>query len=501
MAASLKNSAISGAKWNATLNFGRYFISFFLSIILARMLEPSEFGLLGMLTILTSVAMVFINSGLSIAIIRTKDTTPEDYTTVFYFNIMVSTCFYILFFFLAPIIANFYDEPKLIPLTRVITLVFFLNSFGLIQYAIMMKEMNFKRQALCSLSGLAVAAVISGIMAFTGFGVYSIVGQAISQAFVTNLMLWITSKWRPSGGFRKSSFLKLWSFGSKILATNIIEQLVNNIDNILIGKVFSANQLGFYVRAKSSRQLPQQIFTGILQTTSFPVLTKVSDNDSEFSRLHMQFFRLSAYIYVPVIFGFIGIAKAFMVLLYSEKWLPSVPIFQIIALTSIYYFLTALFAQTIMAKGKGGLYFKLNTTKKLLGLASIPFGIFLGLYPFMWALVTISFINLILDFYFTGKLVKVSVLTYLKSLFIPFLFSSIMFIGVYLIGKLEIQSNLIMMLIQCVTGILIYIILSFVFNIKEFHYLKKIVLEQLKPYFDKVKKFVKYKKLKNENSN
>ncbi|PLX09115.1 MAG: hypothetical protein C0596_04765 [Marinilabiliales bacterium] len=264
MAESLKNSAISGAKWNAILNIGRYFISFFLSIILARLLEPEEFGLIGMLTIFTAIAQVFINSCLSTAIIRDKNASPEDYSTVFYFNIVVSIFFYLLLFFTAPIIAGFYNEPQLVLLTRLVSLVFLINAFGLIQNAILIKAINFKKQAICNLTGLTVSVIVSAILAFMGYGVYSIAWQAVSQAIVTNVLFWVTSDWRPTGGFKKTSFLRLWSFGSKILATTIIARIVENIDNILIGKIFSAGQLGYYVRAKSSKQLPEQIFAGVL---------------------------------------------------------------------------------------------------------------------------------------------------------------------------------------------------------------------------------------------
>ena len=485
MSQSLKKSAISGAKWNAIANIGSYFISFFLSIILARLLAPSEFGLLGMLSIFTAVALVFINSGLSTAIIRTKNATPDDYSTVFYFNIIVSICFYVLLYFTAPLIANFYNEPILIPLTRLISIVFLINSFGIIQNAILIKEIDFKKQAICNLIGLFFAAIVSAIMAFQNFGVYSIVGQAISQAFVTNLLLWVTSKWRPIGGFKISSFKKLWAFGSKILATTIVSNIIDNIDNILIGKIFSANQLGYYVRAKSSKQLPEQIFTGILSSTSFAILAKINDNELEFRRVHLHLYKLGAYIFFPVIFGFIAIAKAFVIVLYSEKWLPSVPLFQIIALSSFAYFFGALFSQTIMAKGDGNLYFKLTSGKKILELATIPFGIYFGLVPFIWSFVIINSIGLLLDFYFTGKLIKTNLSVYLKLIIKPLILSIFMGIAVYFISYIPLNNNFLTLLLQILSGFILYISLSHIFKIAEYKYLKAIAIEQILAFFKK----------------
>ncbi|MEI6346621.1 MAG: lipopolysaccharide biosynthesis protein [Bacteroidota bacterium] len=476
---SIKSSAISAVKWSTISQIGSYGITFVLSIILARLLDPSEFGLTGMLSIFTGIAVVFINSGLSTAIIRTKDASLDDYSTVFYFNIAVSTAFYLLFFFTAPLIAAFYKEPILIPLTRLITLVFLINSFGIIQNAILIKEINFKKQTICNLIGLVASVIVSAIMAFNSYGVYSIVGQAISQAFVTNLLLWISSKWRPSGRFSKSSFMKLWQFGSKVLATTIVAQIIDNLDNLLIGKIFSAGQLGYYVRAKSTKQLPEQIFSSVMSTTSFAVLAKMSDNDSEFRRVHMHFFKLGAYIFIPVIIGFIAVAKSFIVVLYSDKWLPSVPLFQIIALSSFAYFFGVLFSQTIIAKGAGKLYFRLTTGKKILGLLSMPFGLFWGLIPFLCSFVVISMICLTLDIYFTGKLINVSIFDYLLMLFKPIITSAIMGLVVYLITFLPISSLLIVLTLQVFIGVIVYILLSVIFKTAEFLYIKQLVMDKL----------------------
>jgi len=484
---SLKDSAISGAKWNAIANFGSYFFSFFLSIVLARLLDPSEFGLIGMLSIFIAIAQVFINSGLSTAIIRTKDANEDDYSTVFYFNITISVLFYIALFFLAPIISKFYNEPKLLSLTRLVSLVFLINSFGIIQNAILIKSLNFRKQTLCNLAGLLASVITGTVMAFNGFGVYSIAGQIISQAVITNLLLWVTSKWKPKQGFKTQSFSKLWKFGSKVLATTVVSQIIDNIDNLLIGKIFSAQQLGFYVRAKSTKQLPEQIFTGILSTTAFAVLAKVNDDETEFKRVHLHFFKLGAYVFFPIIFGFIAIAEAFTVVLYSAKWLPSVPIFQIIAISSIAYFLGALFTQTIMAKGDGKLYFRLTTTKKILGLLAIPFGIFLGLYPFIIAFVVLNLIGLLLDFIFTGKILNIKAITYIKALLMPTITALVMAIIVWTVGYYLNIEYFLTLIIQLTIGIVLYIAFSYILSVKEFFYVKEIVISQITQVLVKLK--------------
>ena len=230
MPKTLKQQAITGTKWSSINQFGKYFISFFLSLILARLLEPEEFGLVGMLSIFTVIAGVFINSGLSTAIIRSHNTTVKDYDTVFYFNIFVSLFFYFLLFILAPTIAKFYNEPMLVNLTRWVSLVFLINSFGIVQNAILVKRLDFKTQSIASLIGILVSAIVGGSMAFMGYGVYSIVGQILSQAITTNLLLWIMSTWRPVGWFNKKSFRNLW--GNFLRQNNwgfILEQKVHVI--------------------------------------------------------------------------------------------------------------------------------------------------------------------------------------------------------------------------------------------------------------------------------
>jgi O-antigen/teichoic acid export membrane protein len=479
MTQSIRSEALSGAKWNTIAQFGQYLISFGLSIILARILLPSEFGLIGMLSIFFAVAMVFINSGLSTAIIRTSDVTIQDFSTVFYFNMVVSLFFYVLLFISAPIIANFYNEPQLIKLVRITSLVFVINAFGITQNAILIKKLDFKKQTICNLIGLSLSALAGSIMAFSGFGVYSIVSQILVQALSTNILLWWTSTWRPIGTFNIVSFKKLWAFGSKILATSILAQILDNVDNILIGKLFSSTQLGFYTRAKSTKQIPESIGSGILGATAFAVLSKVNNNVEELRNIHLKFLKLGLYIFTPIIFGLIVIAEPFIIVLYTSKWLPSVSLLRVLAITSIFYFIGVLFSQTIMAKGDANLYLKLQTFKKIVGLTSIPAGIYWGLLPFIYMLIFTSFLGLMLDFYYTGKLIFVRFGTYLYILIKNISLSLVMALPIYMITFLNNFSSLALLFMQISGGIFLYISISELVKFEEYLYLKKIVLEKI----------------------
>lgn len=477
---SLRSVSVNAAKWNFIANFGGYLITFFLSIVLARLLDPYEFGLTGMLSVFTAIAVVFISSGFSVALVRVKNVTEEDYSTVFYFNILISLIFYLLFFFLAPYIAVFYNEQELVLITRLISLVFLINSFGIIQNTILIRELNFKKQALCYLSGLGVSTAVSIAMAVKGYGAYSIVGQAVTQAFVTTAAFWLLSKWKPKGWIKKESFKKLWGFGSKILLSNLITQLVDNIDNVLIGRVFSANKLGLYVRAKGSKMIPEQIFANVIQATVFPILSKVNEEEATFKYYHLRFFNVAVYIIFPVVAGFIAVAKSFIIVLYSEKWIASVPMLQIIVITSIAYFLDALFNQTLMARGEGALFLKMNLVKKLCALLSIPVGLFFGLFPFLWTLVGISVFNLFVSFFYLGKILNIHINTYLKKIWMPLLLSFIMGIGTYLWEFAGIENMFVLLVLQIFSGILFYVGLSAVANIDEYIYLKTIIIRRFK---------------------
>jgi O-antigen/teichoic acid export membrane protein len=485
MEQTLKQKALSGTKWSSILQFGNYGISFFLSIVLARLLDPEEFGLIGMLTIFTVIAKIFINSGLSSAIIRDKTAVEKDFSTVFYFNLFVSLLFYVSLYFAAPVIAKFYEEPILIKLTRWVALVFVINAFGLVQNAILVRKIDFKTQSISHLGGLAVSALVGGYMAFSGNGVWSIVGQILSQAIVTNTLLWILSQWKPRDGFSFASFKKLWAFGSKVLATTLVTQVIDNIDTILIGKLFSAQNLGFYTRAKSSRAIPQNIMGGVLSSVSFSVLSNVNDSLSELRRIHLRFLKLAAFVVFPVVLGLIAAAKAFVIVLYSDKWLPSVPILQIIAFYAITYTLGVLFSQTLMALGKAGKYFQLNVLKRIIGLLALPVGLFLGLYPFFIALVFLGFLGFLLDLIYIGKELNIRLKTYFLILFKYFLPATFMMCAVYGLSLLPIQSMHALLLMQIFVGMLIYWLFSILFKVEEYYEIRDMIKTKVKQIIKK----------------
>lgn len=429
----LKKKSIETVQWNLIAKFSQYFITFFLSIILARYISPAEYGLTGMLSIFISISNILLNSGLSSALVRDKKASKDDYSTVFYFNIIVSCGLYMILFFFAPLIAAFYNEPDLILLTRTITLVFVITAFGLIQNTILIKELDFKKQTILNLISLLVSIVVAIYMAVNNWGVYAIVGQTLIQAAVLTILLWGTSKWRPIGQFSKNSFLKLWKFGSNVLFTGIFNSIANNIDNLMIGKIFQPAILGHFVRAKSTKAIPENIFSGVIGTTVFSILSKLNDNLEEFRTKQFLFFKIIVVFSLPLTVIFFLLSSNLVLILYGQKWAEAIPSLQILSFTLFPSLLTTLTGQTIMTLGDSRLVLYLSIFKRSLNFVVIPLGIFISLKVFIIGFVIIQYIGFFVDLFFVSKKVQSSVWEYYLFMIKPIIISLVILIfGFYI---------------------------------------------------------------------
>lgn len=270
----LKEKTLSGVKWNAIGRFSTQGVSFVISILLARILTPSDYGVVGMIGIFMAIAQTFIDSGFGSALIRKKDCTEEDFSTAFYFNIVVGIVCYLLLFFSAPLIANFFDTPILRDIVRVLSINLFLNSLSIVQSAKLTAAVDFKSQAKVSLAATIVSGCVGLAMAYSGFGVWSLVYQSVSSSLVRTILFWIITKWRPLHTFSKQSFKYLFGFGSKILSASLLHTIYANLTTILIGKFYTPKDLGFYTRGESLAKLPSSNLTGILQSVTYPIFPK-----------------------------------------------------------------------------------------------------------------------------------------------------------------------------------------------------------------------------------
>lgn len=419
-------------------------------IVMARLLTPDDYGLVAMLTIFIAISQSLVDSGFSNALIRKQDRDETDNSTVFYFNIVVGVFLYLVIFFCAPLIANFYDQPLLTPIARVMGLSIIINSLGIIQRTILTSNLDFKTQAKASFSGAIVSGIIGIVMAYSGYGVWSIVAYHISSIFVNCGLLWILSRWRPQLLYSWKSFRELFGFGSKLAISGIIDTLYNNIYLLVIGKVFNAADLGYYTRASQFAQFPSSNITGILQRVTYPVLCTMQDDDHRLRDVYRRFLRLSAFVVFPLMMGLAAVAKPLILLLLKEQWAFCIILLQIMCFSMMWYPIHAINLNLLQVKGRSDLFLKLEIVKKIVGVTILCIALPFGLVALCVSGIFSSIICLIINTHYTGKLIQVGFITQMRDLLPTIIYSLSMCLIVY--GVVSLLPNL---WLQLIAGILV----------------------------------------------
>ncbi|MDE6113929.1 MAG: lipopolysaccharide biosynthesis protein [Muribaculum sp.] len=454
MAESLKHKTFKGTIWSTLERFSVQGIAFVVMIIMARILTPDDYGLVGMLAVFIAVSQSLVDSGFSQALIRKQDRSETDNSTVFYFNIGVGIVLYLVLFLSAPLIARFYNEPILIPLTRLISLSVLINSFVVVQRALLTIKIDFKTQAKASFSAAIVSGIVGITMAYTGHGVWSIVWYQLTNLTVNVGLLWIFSKWRPQWIYSWKSFRELFGFGSKLAISGIIDTIYRNIYLIVIGKIFSAANLGYYTRAQQFAEFPSSNVSGIIQRVTFPVLCTIQDDDNRLRDVYRRFLRLSAFVVFPLMIGLAAVAHPFIILILKEKWEFAAILLQIICLSMMWYPIHAINLNLLQVKGRSDLFLRLEIWKKCIGVvilcATIPF----GLVAMCWGNLITSLIALVINTHYTGKLIRVGFLTQMKDLIPTLIYSLSMGALVWII--VQVLPNDILRLSIGVTAGIIY---------------------------------------------
>ena len=379
MAESVKNKFFTGIAWSFAQNFVAKGIGFVFAILLARILMPEDYGLIGMLSIFIAVSDVFIQSGFGQALVQKADCTDEDFSTAFYFNLGISIFLYLVLYFSAPLIARFYHEPQLVALTRVLSLNFVLGSLNIVQRSKLSKAMNFKPLAVVTILGTLIGGGIGVIMAYNGFGVWSLVAQTLCTTIVYVLTFPFYTKWRPNARFSFDSFLHLWKFGSNILITGIIDVVGRNISNIMIGRFYNKEHVGYYSKSLELSDMPANTVSSVLGTVAFPMFSQIQNDRDRISVIYKRLFINTIIYSFPIFISIIVVAKPLVVLLLTEKWLPCVPLLQVLLLSRIFLPLCYLNSSFLQGVGEANLFMKLCIIAGVISLlaiiASIPFGI------------------------------------------------------------------------------------------------------------------------------
>ena len=320
MTDSLKNKTIKGTLWGAIERFSGQGVQFLVLIVMARMLTPKDYGLVGILAVFVNIAQTLIDSGFSQALIRKQDRNEKDYATTFFFNIVVGLFVYILFYIISPFVSDFYNEPELKPLMRVLSFVVIINSFSVVQIALYTARVDFKTQSKATILAAITSGVVGIYSAYIGLNTWSLVYQQVSYAIVNTLLLWLYSKWKPIWSFSQKSFNDLFSFGSKILIGGLINTIYNNIYQLVIGKVFNTSILGYYTRGSHFAQFPSQNISGILQRVTYPILCELQGDTERLVNVYRKFIRVSTLIIFPIMMVLAGISRPMIMVVLGEKW-------------------------------------------------------------------------------------------------------------------------------------------------------------------------------------
>lgn len=459
MADSLKKTALKGTVWSTIERFSVQGVTFVVMIIMARLLDPTDYGLVGMLTIFIAISQALVDSGFSQALIRKQKRTQTDNSTVFYFNIAVGLILYLILFFAAPAIARFYSQPLLVPLTRVIGLSVLINSFVVVQRALFTVQIDFKTQAKASMSAALVSGAVGIYMAYTGFGVWSIAAQQIVNLLVNVSLLWVMSSWRPSWAYSWKSFREFFSFGSKLAASSILDCIYNNLYLIVIGKVFNASDLGYYTRANQFASFPSSNLTGILQRVTFPVLCKIQNDDQHLRDIYIKFLRIAAFVIFPLMISLAAIAKPLVLVLLNQKWEFAAVLLQILCLSMMWFPIHAINLNLLQVKGRSDLFLRLEVIKKGVGVAILCATIPFGLIVMCWGLVLYSLLALIINTHFTGKLINVGFFRQMGDIFPILLYSLVMGAAEWGVTLL-IPGNLLKVVVGMTVGVLTYLLLA-----------------------------------------
>lgn len=453
MSDSLKKKTLHGILWSGVERFSVQGVQFVIMIIMARLLSPKDYGLIGMLAIFLAVAQSLIDSGFSQALIRKENRTEIDNSTVFYFNILVGVGLYFILFLLAPFISEFYNTPELTHIMRVVCLSVVINSLAVVQRALLTIKIDFKTQAKASFTAATISGIIGIWMAYHSYGVWALVCQQLLNFTINTMLLWLISGWRPILAYSWCSFRELFSFGSKMLASGLLDTLYRNIYPIVIGKLFSATSLGYYTRAQHFSDFPSSNITGVLQRVTYPVLCKIQDDDIRLANVYRRFLKLSAFLIFPLMMGLAALAHPFIKVSIGEQWEFSAELLQIICFSMLWYPIHAINLNLLQVKGRSDLFLKLEVIKKILGITVLCFTAPFGLITMCFGQIANSFIALIINTYYTGKLINVGFLIQMRDL-MPILLLSVSMFVLVLVCINFIPNTY----VQLVTGVLLGVI-------------------------------------------
>ncbi len=471
----MKNvSVISNFLWRFAERCGAQLVTFIVSIVLARILSPNDYGTIALVTVFITILQVFIDSGLSTALIQKKDADDLDFSSVFYFNFVVCIILYLLMFFSAPYIAKFYNDLSLTPIIRVISLTLIISGVKGVQQSYVSRNMLFKRFFFSTLGGTIFSAVLGIAMAYAGFGVWAIVFQQLSNNTIDTLILWITVKWRPVKKFSWLRLKNLLSFGWKLLASSLLDTVYNNLRNMIIGKLYTPADLAFY---NQGDKFPKLIVTNIntsIDSVLLPTMSNEQDNPVRVKEMTRRAIKTSTYIMAPLMIGLAFCAEPIVRLVLTDKWLPCVPYLRIFCVTYLFWPIHTANLNAINSMGRSDLFLKLEILKKIIGMILLLSTMWFGVMAMAYSLLISSFTSQLINTWPNRYLLKYSYIDQIIDILPNIVMALIMGGFVYFISYLNLPI-LVSLVVQILSGGIIYLILSILTKNDSFIYLINIL--------------------------
>ena len=474
---SLKKQAFSGMVWTFGQQFSSQLVSFGISVILARLLLPSDFGAIAMFSVLTSIASSIVDSGMASSLIRSKDINDKDLSTVFWFNLLTSFFLYSVIFLIAPLVADFYNLPVLKNVIRVYSITLIINALVTVQGVTFLKKLDFKTGFKVQIPSQIIGGLSGIFFAYNGFGIWSIVYYNIIQTTVSTIQLWIYSNWKPSLVFSKEKFKEHFAFGYKLTLSGLLNTIFNNIYTVIIGKIFSAVQLGFYNRADTLKQLPVTNLSNALNKVTFPLFSKIKDNDEKLKEVYKRLMKVVVFIITPVLSVMIVVATPLINLVFTEKWLQVVPYFQVLALTGVLYPIHSYNLNILKVKGRTDLFLILEMIKKALIVIVLVVSLKYGIMGLIWGQVISSFLAFFINTYYTGKFLNYGPVKQFFDLTPTLLISGILATMMYYLRKYFLTGyvDIIQILIITFSYIVLYMSIALIFKFDELKYIKELI--------------------------
>ena len=473
MTQSVKHKAVRASIWRFAEVGGRQLISLVVTTLLARFIVPEQYGMVAMVLVFNAIAEVFIDAGFSTALIRDSKRTSLDCSTIFWFNIAISVLFCVTLQLCAPLIARFYKMPELTTVTRIVSLTLIIIGLGSVQRTLLSAEMNFKRITNANIIGLSISGIIAIVMAYKGFQVWALVTQLLLTNAISTSIIWFKSSWHPSLEFSKESFHRYFTFGSRLLASALLNTIYKNCYTLVIGKVFSSATLAFYNRAYNFGNTASGVPTSIVESVTFPALCKLQEDNDRLRNGYRRIFRLTTFVVFPLCLGLGAVAYPFICVLLTERWLFAAKLMQILVFSQMWYPLHSINLNLLKVSGNGNLFFRLEIWKKCLGVAVLCISVPFGITAMCIGSIATSLICLIINTYYTGKILNLGFWRQMYDI-LPCLLLSLSMFGITLPVTRILGNGVLSLVLGIVTGAIIYIGGALLFRFPEVKELKNL---------------------------